>query len=54
MNVVNIRVEQEDVDMLMGRIKDNFIKENPEMEGMLISRRFMFKKIIQHVEEGLK
>lgn len=48
-NTVYIRIDKEDDVKLMGICKDLFLKEHHEMKGMIISRRFMIKKIVEHI-----
>ena len=45
---IQIRVDSDDVDRMMNSVKKKFLEEHPEMEGLNLSRRFMFKKIVDH------
>ena len=48
-NTVFIRVDDDDVEMMMSSCKELFLKEHPEFKGMVLSRRFMFKKVINQI-----
>jgi len=51
---VTLRVEKEDYDILMDQCKRLFVKDHPEFEGMKLSQKFMFKKVIRHyLRDGL-
>lgn len=51
-NPIGIKVDPEDVDKMMTSCVKLFLKAHPEMEGIHISRRFMFKKIVKFYIEN--
>ena len=54
-NLKVIKVDSVDERMMMNECRDIFIKFHPVFEGMHMSRRFMFKKVVQHfIESGNK
>jgi len=48
-NTIGVRVDPHDVDLMMTVCKDLYIKAHPEMKGFILSRRFMFKKIVEQI-----
>ena len=48
-DTILLRVDKEDVNRMMTTGKELFLKEHPEMKGMVFTRRFMFKKIVNNV-----
>ncbi len=45
-NSRQIRVDQQDVERMMGECKNMFLKSNPKFSGMNITQKFMFKKLV--------
>ena len=41
-----IHVEIEDEQRLMNECKELFLEDNPTMKGLELSRKFLFKKVI--------
>lgn len=51
---MNLRVEKEDLDLLMNECIEEFLKHHPEFKGMRLTHRFMFKTVVKHyLREGI-
>ncbi len=48
MNQKLIRVCEEDEESLMDNCVTLFLKSHPEMKGIYLSRKFMFKKVVEY------
>lgn len=46
-NCESIKVEKEDKKEMMHECVELFLEEHPEMRGMKISQKFMFKKLVK-------
>jgi len=46
LHIVNIKVNKKDESRLMKECKDLYLEHHPEMADIKLSRRFMFKKIV--------
>jgi len=46
-NYVRIAVDKEDFDLFMNDCKEMFLRHNPEFDGMNITQRFLFKRMVK-------
>lgn len=52
-NTTSIKVDTADAKRLSSRFKDEYIELHPEFDGMILSRRVLFKKLLDYVlKEG--
>ena len=51
MKITLIRVESEDLEKARDIGKQRLIDEHPELEGMKISDRYLFKRIVKYYIE---
>lgn len=51
MKTVGIRVETEDLKRARTQGKQRLVEDNPNMEGMVISDRLMYKRMVKYFIE---
>ena len=49
---ISIKVDVEDVDKMMNQCRDLYIKAHPDMADIFLSKRFMFKRLVEFYLEN--
>jgi len=51
-NDISIKIDPVDVNLMMNDCKDLFLEAHPEFEGVNITKKFMFKKLVRFYLEN--